>query len=63
MKLSLGDWSDEDTPGYISNPAVKLISADGTWLATAWESRSLPRDFSFSAQGVRGRAGNSIAAV
>ena len=36
------------TPGNIPNPAVKHISADGTWLATAWESRSLPRGFSFT---------------
>lgn len=46
MKQSLGDWSDVGTPGNIPNPAVKHISADGTWLATAWESRSLPRGFS-----------------
>ena len=39
--------SDEGTPGNISNPVVKLISADGTWRATSWESRSLPRDFSY----------------
>jgi hypothetical protein len=45
VKKSLGDWSDEGTPGYIPNPAVKLVSADGTWGATPWESRSLPRDF------------------
>jgi hypothetical protein len=42
---SLGDLSDEDTPGPISNPVVKLVSADGTWRATSWESRSLPRGF------------------
>ena len=35
------------TPGNISNPEVKLVSADGTWGAAPWESRSLPRDFSF----------------
>ena len=35
------------TPGNIPNPEVKHISADGTWLATARESRSLPRDYSF----------------
>ena len=39
----LGDWSDEGTPGPISNPAVKLVSADGTWRGASWESRSLPR--------------------
>ena len=45
VKKSLGDWSDEGTPGHIPNPVVKLVSADGTWGATPWESRSLPRDF------------------
>ena len=44
---SLGDWSGKGTPGNIPNPEVKLASADGTWGATPWESRSLPRDFSF----------------
>ncbi len=43
--LSLGDFCDEGTPGNIPNPEVKLISADGTWGAAPWESRSLPRDF------------------
>ena len=42
---SLGDWSDGGTPGYIPNPVVKTVSADGTWGETPWESRSLPRDF------------------
>lgn len=45
---SLGDLSDEGTPGPIPNPEVKLVSADGTWRVTAWESRSLPRGFFFS---------------
>ena len=40
--------SDEDTPGPIPNPAVKLVSADGTWGATPWESRSSPRDLFLS---------------
>ena len=43
--LSLGDYCDEGTPGNISNPEVKVVSADGTWGAAPWESRSLPRDF------------------
>ena len=47
---SLGDWSGKGTPGNIPNPEVKLASADGTWGATPWESRSLPRDFSFNYQ-------------
>jgi hypothetical protein len=45
--LSLGDLCGEGTPGNISNPEVKVSSADGTWGAVPWESRSLPRDFSF----------------
>ena len=44
-RKSLGDLSDAGTPGNISNPAVKGVSADGTWGAAPWESRSLPRDF------------------
>ncbi len=48
VNKSLGDWSDGGTPGYIPNPAVKSVSADGTWRATSWESRSLPRGFSFN---------------
>jgi hypothetical protein len=43
LEISLfGDLSDEGTPGPIPNPEVKLVSADGTWWVTAWESRSLP---------------------
>ena len=48
MNKSLGDWSGGVTPGNIPNPAVKSVSADGTWRATSWESRSSPRDFSFN---------------
>ena len=29
-------------PVPIPNTVVKHINADGTWLATAWESRKLP---------------------
>ena len=50
-KQSLGDWSDGDTPGHIPNPVVKAVSADGTWGAAPWESRSLPRDFSMPSCG------------
>ena len=42
---SFGDWSDGGTPGYISNPVVKPVSADGTGSADSWESRSSPKDF------------------
>ena len=45
VKLSLGDLSDMGTPGPIPNPEVKHVSADGTWRATSWESKSLPRGF------------------
>ena len=31
-----------DTPVPIPNTEVKHLSADNTWLATAWESKSLP---------------------
>lgn len=43
--MPLGDFSSGGTPGPIPNPEVKPASADGTWLETAWESRSLPRGF------------------
>ena len=42
FQRSPGEWSDEATPGPIPNPAVKLVSADGTWGVAPWESRSLP---------------------
>ena len=45
VDLSLGDIGGGDTPGPIPNPEVKPVSADGTWLETARESRSLPRGF------------------
>lgn len=35
-----GDNSKEDTPVPIPNTEVKLFSADGTWWATAWESKA-----------------------
>ena len=38
----IGGWSDEGTPGPIPNPVVKFVSADGTWGASPWESRSPP---------------------
>ena len=33
---------DEGTPVPIPNTVVKLIYAENTWLATAWEDRSMP---------------------
>lgn len=53
---SYGDMSDEDTPGPIPNPAVKLVSADGSVWATARKSRSLPKDsFLFMGDASKGR--------
>ncbi len=33
-----GYYSKEDTPVPIPNTEVKLLSGDGTWGATPWES-------------------------
>ena len=37
-----GGFGEGETPLPIPNRAVKPLSADGTWLARAWESRSPP---------------------
>ena len=37
-----GGYGEGETPLSIPNRAVKPLSADGTWLARAWESRSPP---------------------
>ena len=37
-----GDYSEEVTPVPIPNTEVKLLSADDTWRATAWKSKTLP---------------------
>ena len=34
------DYSEGDTPVPIPNTVVKPVSADGTWRAAAWESKS-----------------------
>ena len=47
MKLSRGH-TEEVTPVPIPNTAVKLLRADGTAWATAWESRT-PRDLKIKA--------------
>ena len=47
VNQSLGDSCDGSLPGPFSNPVVKAVSADGTWGAAPWESRSSPRDFFF----------------
>src|SRR5215216_5807416 len=61
-----GGYCVGETPLPIPNRAVKPHSADGTWLARAWESRSPPVSSSRAARGrlvvvlgtpVRGGAG------
>ena len=42
METLSGDYSEEDPPVPISNTVVKLLSADDTWRAAAWESRTSP---------------------
>ena len=37
-----GDYSKRDPPVPIPNTEVKPLSADGTWLATARESKTSP---------------------
>src|SRR5207302_7884092 len=37
-----GGYGEGETPLPIPNREVKPLSADGTWLARAWESRSPP---------------------
>ena len=37
-----GDNGGRDPPVLIPNTEVKPASADGTWLDTTWESRTLP---------------------
>ena len=44
------------TPVPIPNTTVKALAADGTMLATAWESRWLPDFFGLIAQLVRAHA-------
>src|SRR6188508_202135 len=43
-RLAVFRWrdSERETPLPIPNRAVKPLSADGTWRATSWESRSPP---------------------
>ncbi len=40
--MKSGDDGEKVTPVPIPNTAVKLFSADGTWGAAPWESRSSP---------------------
>ena len=41
-KSEVGDHRSVGIPGNIPNPAVKRVSADGTWRAASWESKKLP---------------------
>src|SRR5438477_10936642 len=43
-----GGYGEGETPLPIPNRAVKPLSADGTWPARAWESRSPPVFIQFS---------------
>ena len=40
--LKIGANGDEVPPVPIPNTEVKLISVENTWLATAWEDRTVP---------------------
>ena len=40
-----GGYCEGETPLPIPNRAVKPLSADGTWPARAWESRTPPVSF------------------
>src|SRR3954452_7214932 len=42
VSQAFGGHSEGDTPLPIPNREVKPLSADGTWPARAWESRSPP---------------------
>ena len=46
VKTLSGDYNIEVTPVPIPNTEVKLYSADDTWRAAAWESKSLPELYS-----------------
>src|SRR5437660_2690590 len=53
LVTGFGGYSEGETPLPIPNRAVKPLSADGTWPARAWESRTPPV---FSSEGrPRGR--------
>jgi hypothetical protein len=55
-KAESGDYSEKVTPVPIPNTEVKLLRADDTWWATAWESRSLPVQQFFLQAWLRGQA-------
>ena len=56
-KASFGGYSEKVTPVPIPNTVVKLLCADNTGRATAWELKSLPelmckKSFSFLTQNI-----------
>ncbi len=53
-----GGNNEKDTPVPIPNTAVKLLSAEDTWLVTARENRSPPELYSSIAQSVEHAAVN-----
>ena len=53
-----GGNNEKDTPVPIPNTAVKLLSAEDTWLVTARENRSTPELYSSIAQSVEHAAVN-----
>ena len=53
-----GGYNEKDTPVPIPNTAVKLLSAQDTWLVTARENRSPPDLYSSIAQLVEHAAVN-----
>ena len=55
MKLSR-DHTEEVTPVPIPNTVVKLLRADGTAWATAWESRT-SRDFKIKTRSLKKERG------
>ena len=48
-----GGYGEGETPLPFPNRAVKPLSADGTWPARAWESRSPPVYFTSNPQRAR----------
>ena len=58
MLKVFGGNDEKGTPVPIPNTAVKLLSADDTWVATPRESRSPPKLYSSIAQLVEHAAVN-----
>src|SRR5205807_10598803 len=55
-----GGYGEGETPLPIPNRAVKPLSADGTWPARAWESRSPPVFLPNTSQTVYARRGEVL---